>query len=120
MAIGQTIVNYTQSAFSTTVRVPESSVVVVDSSKKINLATALDPLSSAVNSLVLHGKIQKGEHAILLPTSSALASAAITLSSIFDFDLSVVVEDQSMAEKLATKHHLSPSLFRRAEDSTLR
>jgi NADPH:quinone reductase-like Zn-dependent oxidoreductase len=116
LTIGQTVVTYTQSAFSTTIRVPEAAVVVVDSSKKIDLVEALGPLSSAMNALVLHGKIQKGEHAVLLPTSSAIVSAAVALSSIFDFDLTVVVEDQSMAKKLAAKHHLSSSVFRRAED----
>lgn len=114
--INETAVVYTKNTYSTRIRVPKSAIAITTGINTTNLAASLLPLSSALNTVVLNGKVQKGEHVLLLPTSQSFIQAVVSLSRVIGFTLSIIVRDTNEVEFLAHKLHLPATAFAIAED----
>lgn len=102
---GQTVIALAETPYTTIVKALDNAVVTLpDGLQGPEILTNFRVLSSALNAVSLVGKAQKGDQVLLANTSQSFVEAAIQLSSVLEFQLTVVADDEKSKDDISTKY----------------
>lgn len=114
---GQNAIAYTSKRQCTLVRIPARLCVPSRGLDAALLLTALPDLCQTVNAIIMAGKVQRGEHLMLLPAPTHLVLATVVLCRSFGIKVTVVADSSQDREEYQARFQLPSDAVILPEDA---